>query len=362
MHFLDRNFYPYFWVILGLILASTQTISAQSGGQSMFGQMRGELDPITMSMGGFAPVWGPSGLGSMMDNPSLLDNAAIHPWFTAWSSRPAGLQQGGFAMMLPLKRLPDWHAALGTQFTGTESMPATDPFGLEYGQIRAGEAALLLNIGHRFNPRLNWGIQTRVVSSYLGSYSAWGAGINMGLRYTDTAQRLGICLLLQDASFILKDYVHTAAASRFPPIRLHAILTNELKYLPLRWSVGMQHLQNWSLRYDDPSDPFKANNLLIGQDSATKSSFLADLGKEVFVHLVFNAEIRVNKAIRLRGGYNALQRTEWAFPERSGSSGFTFGAGIVTPRFRVDFGTGAQTLAGRQSSLAFSWNFNSMKP
>jgi hypothetical protein len=92
-----------------------------------------------------------------------------------------------------------------------------------------------------------------------------------------------------------------------------------------------------------------------------KSSPWQDLGREAFLHLVFHAELRLGKALRLRGGYNALKRAEWAFPERSGSSGFTFGAGLVSRRFRIDFGTGAQTLAGRQSSAAFAWNLNSTK-
>jgi len=327
----------------------------------MFGLMQGEIDPVAMSMGGFAPVWGSVGPGSAMSNPVLLEESRQHRWFAGWSLRPAGLQQGGFAMMLPLQRLPDWHAAVGTQFTGTGSMPATDPFGNETGQTQAGEAVLQASLGHRFSPRLNWGLQTRLVSSYLGTWSAWGAGMDIALRYTDTAQRLGVCLLLPDASVIMKDFVYTSAASRFPPVRLNLMVTNELKHLPLRWSLGMQHLQNWSLSYNDPNDPYQASNLLLGQDSVTKSSSWQDLGKEAFLHLVFHAELRLGKAIRLRGGYNALQRAEWAFPERSGSSGFTFGAGLISRRFRVDFGTGAQTLAGRQSSVPFAWSFNSTK-
>ena len=346
---------------LWLVLYLAHGVNAQSGGRSMFGQMQGEIDPVTLSMGGFAPVWGHSGLGSAMSNPALLEESRQHRWFAAWSRRPAGLQQGGFAMIVPWKRT-DWNAALGTQFTGTGSMPATDPYGNETGQTQAGEAVLLASLGHRFGPRLNWGLQTRLVSSYLGSYSAWGAGMDIALRYTDTAQRLGVCLFLQDASVILKDFVYTSAASRFPPVRLNLVVTNELKHLPLRWSLGMQHLQNWSLRYSDPNDPYKANNLLLGQDSVPLSTPWQDLGREAFLHLVFNAELRLGKAIRLRAGYNAIQRAEWAFPERSGSSGFTFGAGLVSRRFRIDFGTGAQTLAARQSSVAFSWNLNSIKP
>ncbi len=342
------------WIALVLV----QRTNAQSGGRSMFGQMQGELDPVTWSMGGFAPVWGLSGLGSAMTNPALLEDCGNHSWFAGWSRRPAGLQHGGFAMILPIRRLPEWHAALGTQFTGTGSMPATDPFGMETGQTQAGEAVLEASLGQRFSPKLNWGLQTRIVSSYLGSYSAWGAGLTMALRYTDTAQKVGLCLLLQDASVVLKDYVYTSASSRFPPIRMNLILTNELKHLPLRWSLGMQHLQNWTLRYNDPNDPYKVDNLLLGQDSVTNSNPWRDLGQEAFLHLVFNAELRLGKAIRLRGGYNALQRAEWAFPERSGSSGFSFGAGLIGRRFRVDFGTGTQTLAGRQSSVAFSWNFH----
>ena len=343
---------------LWIALALARVAQAQSGGRSMFGQMQGHLDPITASMGGYAPVWGLTGLGSAMTNPALLEESGPHAWFVGWSSRPAGLQQGGFAMRLPLKGISNWHAAVGTQFTGTGSMAATDPYGSEIGQTQAGEAVIQASLGQRFSPKLNWGVQTRLVSSYLGSYSAWGAGLSMAFRYTDTAQKLGLCLLLQDANIILKDYVNTSASSRFPPIRMSLILSNELKHLPLRWSLGMQHLQNWNLRYNDPNDPYKTDNLLLGEDSVTSSNPWSERVQEAFLHLVFNAELRLGKAIRLRGGYNALQRAEWAFPERSGSSGFSFGIGLVGRRFRMDYGTHAQTLAGRQNSVAFAWNFH----
>ncbi|MFM8318111.1 MAG: hypothetical protein ACKOAV_07025, partial [Bacteroidota bacterium] len=49
---------------LWIALALAQVAQAQSGGRSMFGQMQGQLDPITASMGGYAPVWGLTGLGS----------------------------------------------------------------------------------------------------------------------------------------------------------------------------------------------------------------------------------------------------------------------------------------------------------
>lgn len=342
------------WIAMALVPVA----HAQSGGRSMFGHMQGQIDPITTGMGGFAPVWGHSGLGSAMTNPALLMDCGPHPWFVGWSSRPAGLQQGGFAMRILGNEMNDWHFALGTQFTGTGSIMATDPFGLDIGQTQAGEAVLSASLGHRFSPKLNWGVQTRLVSSYLGSYSAWGTGLSVALRYTDSTQKVGLCLLLQDANVILKDYVYTSASSRFPPIRLSLILTNELKHLPLRWSLGMQHLQNWRLRYSDPNDPYKTDNLLLGQDSVTPSNPWSDLAQEIFLHLVFNAELRLGKAIRLRGGYNALQRAEWAFPERSGSSGFSFGIGLVGRRFRMDYGIYAQTLAGRQNTVAFSWNIH----
>nr|MBM3931459.1 hypothetical protein [Sphingomonadales bacterium] len=52
--------YLFLWITLAL----ARIAHAQSGGRSMFGQMQGHLDPITASMGGYAPVWGPSGLGT----------------------------------------------------------------------------------------------------------------------------------------------------------------------------------------------------------------------------------------------------------------------------------------------------------
>lgn len=347
-----------------LVLAENSGYTkAQSGGQSLFGMLQGQADPVGLAMGGRAPVWGPVGLGGAVVNPALLENAMGHRWFGGWARRPAGLNQGAFVLGIKPPTAPTstgmWYGAWGLQATTAGTMTQTDAFGNAHGTFQAGEAALQGVLAHRFHPNLNWGLQTSIFSSFLGPYTAWGVGCNIGLRYIDTTHQWGLSLLLEDVQLVLRDYVTRSARPELPPARLSLLMTNRLKYLPLRWSLGLNNLQNWSLNYNDPNDPYQATNLdLSGSETTTQKAPWLDAANELYLHLVLNAELQIGQALRIRGGYQALQRTEWAFPERSGSSGFTWGLGLGNQRYRLDIGTGALTLAGRRTALSLSWNLH----
>ena len=327
-------------------------ILGQSGGRYPFELVSTSGDPLSLSQGGFAPVWGTSGPLSILANPALLEPNRTASYAASWVQRPAGLGQGEAAWVRPSSQESSWALALGARWSRTGSMPRTNPFGQLEGEHRAGEGALLVQVAHRMNPRWNWGLQGRLISSQLSGYNAWGGGLSMALRYQDPDQKRAVSFLVDDIQVLFKDYLPGMATRSLVPRRVSLLTTQALAHLPLRWTLGLQHLENWSLRYRDPKDPYQTRIFSLNGADTTKESALAGAGRELLLHVVLGSELNLGKYLRLRVGYQALNRAEWSFPERTGGSGFRWGLGIESRRYRLEFTSFPQTFAAR--STAFS--------
>ena len=338
-----------------LVVTTGQPLGAQTGGRQVFGMVLHSSDPMTLSQGGFAPVWGTQSPLRSLSNPALLETGLGRSYAAAWVQRSAGLGQGEVAWVVPTPQESRWTMAWGARFSGTGSMARTNPFGQMEGEHRASEGALIYSLAHRFSPRWNWGVQGRLYSSQLGGYAAWGGGLGLALRYEDPEQRRAYALLMDDLTLVFRDYLPGSLGQRLVPRRVSLITTQALAHLPLRWTLGLQHLENWSLRYQDPNDPFQNRVFSLNDSDTLRESALSAVRQELFLHLVLGAEINLGKYLRFRTGYQALSRAEWSFPERTGGSGFRWGLALETKRIRMEFTTFPQTLAGRTS--AFSLTF-----
>jgi len=338
-----------------LILATGQPIGAQTGGYQVFGLVNNSCDPMTISHGGFAPVWGLQGPLPALSNPALLEQDQGRSYAVAWVQRSAGLGQGEVAWVVPAAKESQWTMAWGARFSGTGSMARTNPFGQIEGEHRASEGALIYSLSHRFSPRWNWGVQGRLYSSQLGGYAAWGGGLGLALRYQDPDKKRAYALLMDDLTLVFRDYIPGIVGQQVVPRRVSLLTTQALAHLPLRWTLGLQHLENWSLRYQDPNDPFQNRIFSLNGPDSVQESALSAAGQELFLHLTLGAEINLGKYLRFRTGYQALSRAEWSFPERTGGSGFRWGFGIETKRIRMEFTTYPQTLAARTSAFSFTF-------
>ena len=163
------------WVLLTILgFGMGRPLGAQSGGRQVFGMVLNSSDPMTLSQGGFAPVWGTQSPLRSLSNPALLEAGLGRSYAAAWVQRSAGLGQGEVAWVVPTAQESRWTMAWGARFSGTGPMARTNPFGQMEGEHRASEGALIYSLAHRFSPSWKWGVQGRLYSSQLGGYSAWG--------------------------------------------------------------------------------------------------------------------------------------------------------------------------------------------
>ncbi len=90
------------WVLLTILgFGMGRPLWAQSGGRQVFGMVLNSSDPMTLSQGGFAPVWGTQSPLRSLSNPALLEAGLGRSYAAAWVQRSAGLGQGEVAWVVP---------------------------------------------------------------------------------------------------------------------------------------------------------------------------------------------------------------------------------------------------------------------
>ncbi len=241
----------------------------------------------------------------------------------------------------------------GIQFINYGSFTRRDAAGIEMGEFNAGELALQLGWGYQFNPLMRVGANVKLIGSYLEEYTSHGMAIDMSAMYIDTSRNLVLTLLIRNFGMQFDSYVKGNREAL--PLDIQLAITNKLRYMPLRWGVVLHNLHRWGVAYNDPNDTYYRRQILLnnGEVASAPKTTVAD---EIFRHVILNGEFLLSKNFHARIGYNHQRRKELVLPERSGSSGFSFGFGIQVKKFRFDYGRGAISLAGMSNNFSVTTN------
>lgn len=230
----------------------------------------------------------------------------------------------------------------------------TDPAGNVTGTFNANELAVQLGWGKEINPMMRTGANLKYIGSFLESYRSHGVAIDMSAMYLDTANRITAAFIVRNFGTQLTTYEQSGLRSALP-LDVQLAFTNRLKYVPFRWGLVFHNLHNWRLRYNDPSDVYYRQRVLLneGEEQVEQGNRYVD---EFFRHMIINGELLLSKNFHLRIGYNHQRRRELLIPTRFGASGFSWGFGIQVKRFRFDYGSGALTLAGTSNNFSITTN------
>ena len=123
----------------------------------------------------------------------------------------------------------------------------------------------------------------------------------------------------------------------------------KLKYVPLKWHVTLDNLQQWNLAVPNPSNQ---TSDLEGNVTEEKISFFTNAIR----HIVVGAELFPESAINLRAGYNFRRASELKLQNARSFSGISFGIGIKMNKFRFNYAFSKYHSAS--SSSTFSLQFD----
>lgn len=230
----------------------------------------------------------------------------------------------------------------GIHYVNYGKMEGADVFGNLTGEFSANDIAWLIGFSRSWK-QFRYGSNMKLIHSNLApGYNSFGMSFDFGASYQSKNELFSAGLVMRNLGLQFSTYV--PGASKEPlPFEIMAGISNKLKYMPLRFSVTLTHLEHPNLIYDDPNaEPaldFDGNPLPPENR----------IGDKIFSHFVFGTEFLLGNAFRLRGGYNHLRRQELRAENRAGLSGFSLGVGIKIKRFAFDYG---------YTSYGFSSTFN----
>ncbi len=332
------------YALLFLIIAfQTGILCAQvTGGQQVFQFMTLSPSARITALGGAQISVKDDDVTFAAQNPAAL-NAAMngrlafnHNFFLS------DIQHGYVAYAQHLPKIGfTMHGAI--QYVNYGDIKQADELGNVTGTIHAAETAVTIGAARPLTSRVSIGLNARLAFSALDIYKATALAADAGLLYADTAKRISFAIVLRNVGAELRTY---DGVREDLPYDLQMGFSKQLRYLPFRFSVVAHHLQQWDIRYDDPTAQ-QDEVLLFGDDQAKSSKGNGDVDN-FFRHLIFNGEFLLgrNEAFRLRVGYNHLRKKELSVRNYRSLAGFSGGVGIKISRFRLDVGYGAYHLAG----------------
>jgi hypothetical protein len=237
---------------------------------------------------------------------------------------------------------------------------AYDEFQQPLGSVKANEYVVTLGGGYQLYDRMSVGLNLKAITSRLADFNSFGLAGDIAAFYEIEESNFTATLLFKNIGTQVQPYV--SGNREDLPFEIQLGISKRLKYLPFRFSIIGQQLQQWDIRYNDP-DRVEEEDSFFGDLEPTEQSKFSQEVDNFFRHFVFNGEFLFGKteSFRIRFGYNHLRRQELSVESLRSLAGFSLGFGVKISRFQIDFGHAFYHLAGGATHFSFSTNLDEFK-
>ena len=343
--------YLKFKYILFITLLSVD-VFAQSAGKYTYQFLSLPASARITGLGGTLIAVKDDDINLAMNNPALLNDKQDGAIAINHNFHFAGISNGHFGFAKAWKKL-NINSHIGFSYISYGEFKLADEFDQVNGTFKASEKAITIGASKQLNERISVGANLKGVFSTLESYASTGIAGDIGLTYHDEAANFLFSLVIRNLGTELASYHADKLAA---PLDIEIGFSKKLRYLPFRFSVTAQQLQQWDIRYDDPTAPQEVD--LFGD--IIETSVLTKEIDNLFRHLVFSGEFLLGKRenLRLRFGYSHLRKKELTISNFRSLGGFSLGFGIKISKFRLDYGLGYHHVAGATNHLSISTNLH----
>jgi len=331
-----------FWIFF--FFFSTSTFS-QVGGETVFQFLNLSSSSRQIALGGEVltlmddvnqPIWNPSVI-----NPELDRQLSIN-----YTSYLAGISIGSasYAHVIS-RRFGTIHGSINYLNYGT--LIEADENGNETGTFKASDIAV--SVGYAFN--LPWtnvymGFNGKLINSTISNFTSNGIAGDIAVLYYSPYKPYSFTIVARNMGTQIQSFDGT---NEKLPFKVAIGGSYKLKYVPLKWHLTLDNLQQWNLAVPNPSNQ---TSDLEGNVTEEKISFFTNAIR----HIVVGAELFPESAINLRAGYNFRRASELKLQNARSFSGLSFGIGIKMNKFRFNYAFSKFHSAA--SSSTFSLQFD----
>lgn len=347
---LKKNLY-----ILFVLLLATKMSFAQLGGRSTMQFLSLASSARQEALGGYFIPFNDLDLSLAYQNPASL-KPEMHNMLSVNSVLyPGNIKHGLLSYARDYDSLGT--ISYGVQFVNYGSELRTDETGFIDGKWYANEFAYYAGIGRKYNENIRYGMNVKLVTSFLEEYRAIAFATDLSAIYDKND--LVASIAVRNLGYVIKPYVD--GNREYLPLDISLGLSNKLEHLPLTVFTTFHNLQKFNIRYGIDDSTSSNSWESSTTDTTTSSSpqvkkYTAD---KALRHLVVGGELSFGKFLKFRIAYNYLRRQEMKLIDKSGTVGFSWGVGLYMNKFQVSYARSNFSYAGSPNNFTLNFNLKS---
>lgn len=323
------------------------SIRSQVGGKNVFQFLNLSTSARQIALGGEVltliddinqPNWNPSTI-----NPELDSKMSVN-----YSSYLAGVNLGSVSYArLISRRFGTVYGNITYLDYGT--LIGADEQGNETGNFNANDLAL--SVGYALNlpwTNLFFGANLKFINSNIDSFSSTGIAADVSLLYYSPYKPYSFTVVARNIGTQLQSFDGTNESL---PFKVAIGASYQLEFVPLKWYLTLDNLQQWDLSVPNPSEQ---TTDLEGNITQQDVGFIGN----TFRHLVVGVEFFPESLINLRLGYNFRRSAELKLQNVRTFAGISFGFGIQMNRFKFNYAFSKYHTATDASTFSLEIDLN----
>ena len=331
---------------LYFILFSSSLFS-QVGGESVFQFLNLNSSSRQVALGGEVltlindvnqPIWNPSTINAELDKQLSIN----------YTSFLAGISVGSASYSQVInRRFGAIHGSIKYLNYGT--LIEADENGNETGDFKASDVAL--SVGYAFNlPWTNFfmGFNGKLINSTISNFASNGIATDIAVLYYSPYKSYAFTLVARNMGTQIQSFDGT---NEKLPFKVAIGGSYKLRYVPLKWHLTLDNLQQWKIAVPNPSN---STSDLEGNTTDEKISFFTNAIR----HLVIGAELFPESPINLRAGYNFRRSSELKLQNSRTFSGISFGFGIKMNKLKFNYAFSKYHAATSASTFSLQFDLD----
>jgi hypothetical protein len=332
-------------VLLNLFLFGWQAF-AQTGGTTTYKFLSLNSSARSAALGGNFAAIADNDPGLALSNPSLINEAINKSLTFNYIDHFAGSKFGSAGYGFHIPKAGSFLTSM--QFSSYGRTDETNESGEVTGEFTAGDYALNIGWGRSLDTVFHIGANLKMIYSNLAEYNSFGVAVDVAGSYVPN-ESFAASLLFRNVGRQLKTY--SGGDPEPLPFEIQAGISKKLAHLPFRYSVLLQHLETWDLRFPDPNA-----NIDPVTGEAVKEKGLDVFADNLFRHVIIGGEFTPAKFLSIRLGYNYLKRKEVLIDSKPGLVGFSWGLGIRVSKFNFSYARAAYHIVGSPNYISITTN------
>ena len=244
----------------------------------------------------------------MFSNPALLSSVSDKSINLNFMTYMAGATTASASYNRIIKQKAT--VAVTAQYMDYGKMKEMDANNVQTGEFSAKDIAVSGVFSYMLSDKITGGITAKVINSYIGDYSSWAVGVDLGLNYYDPEREWSVSVVAKNLGGQLKAYDDEYEKM---PLDVQLGVSKRFNALPFRLSATLVDLNHWGYSF--------LNHVVVGADILFSQQIYAAVG--------YNFR-RADEMTTLKG----------TDEESSHMAGLSFGAGLQLERFKLQLAYG----------------------